>query len=296
MAAPPPLPDGAAPGDKPVPNRTIVPNGTVLPNGAAVAPRPVRPYPAPYAQAAYPTAYPAAQRTTYPPPHPAQYPTGHSPYPRPPYRPYPGRSGDHDGLALAGFLFALFAAVPIAAVLCVVALRRVRRTGDQGRGLAIAGLAVSAAWVLLVALVVVVAVAGSADRDSSGRITDAGSVGTGSLRAGDCLRDMPEEVRASLDAVPCDRPHRAQVVATFALPGGEYPGRGAVAQAAAAGCAERLTTGLIERIDEGELDTAYLYPLADRWRFGERDVVCFVTSLGGPMVGEAETASPGVSA
>ena len=278
MAAHPPRPDGAAPGGTTVPDGTIVPNGTVLPNGATVAPHHARSYPA--ANALRPAAYPAA------------YP----PQPRPPDAPYPRRTGDVDGLAIAGFLFGVFAGVPIAVALCLVALRRIRRTGDQGRGLAIAGLAVSAAWVALVAVVVAVAVAGSADRDAGGRITDAGSVGTGSLRAGDCLRDVPEEVHGSLDAVPCDRPHRVQVVATFALPSGEYPGRGAVARAAGGGCAARLTTGLVERIDDGELDTAYLYPLPDSWRFGERDVVCLVTGVDGLMVGEAETASPGLSA
>jgi hypothetical protein len=271
MAAHPPLPEGAVPGGEAVPNGTIVPNGTVLPNGATVAPRYAPSYAAPY-----PAAYPPPLRAPYP--------------------PYPGRSVDLDGLALAGFLFALFAGVPVAVVLCLVALRRIRRTGDQGRGLAIAGLAVSAAWVLLVAFVVVVGVASSADRDSAGRITDAGSVGTGSLRAGDCLRDVPPEVHGSLDAVPCDRPHRVQVVATFTLPGGAYPGQAAVEGTAASGCDERLTTGLTERIDDGELETAYLYPLAESWRFGDREVVCLVSSVGGPMVGEAETASSGVSA
>jgi hypothetical protein len=185
--------------------------------------------------------------------------------------------------------------VPVAAVLGVVSLRRIRRSGEQGRGLAIAALAVSAAWLAVVALVVAVAVAGSADRDSTGRITDAGAVGAGSVRAGDCLRDVPEEVHGSLDAVPCDRPHTVQVVATFTLPDGEYPGRDAVAAAAAGGCDARLTTGLTRRVADGELDTAYLYPLAGNWRLGRRDVVCLVTSVGGPMTGEAESATSGMS-
>jgi hypothetical protein len=316
MAAHPPLPDGTTP-DGTVPKGTIVPNGTVLPRGATVA-RYARPHPAPHASpgTAYPAAYPA-NRTPYESPYASPYPANHaprvrSPYPpqpyapHPPYPPYPPqpphpayarRSGDLDGLALAGFLFSLFAVVPVAAVLSLVSLRRIRRTGEQGRGLAIAGLAVSAAWLAVFVAAVAVGVATSADRDANGRITDAGSVGAGSLRTGDCLADVPAEleVRAPLDAVPCGSPHRVQVVATFTLPDGEYPGRAAAAEEAASGCVRRLTAGVARRVEEGSLDTAYLFPLADSWRLGDHDVACMVTSVGGPMVGEADTATSGMT-
>jgi hypothetical protein len=131
---------------------------------------------------------PAYGSPSYPPP-PPQY--GHS-YPPPgyrggyggppgypgpygPYQPYRDRSHETNGLAIASLITSIaggllgiplsFALIGIlfpvvGAVLGVVSLNQIKRTNQQGRGLAIAGIAVGAtAAVLLVLLVVGVTMA-----------------------------------------------------------------------------------------------------------------------------------------
>jgi Domain of unknown function (DUF4190) len=92
-----------------------------------------------------------------------------------PYQPYRDRSHETNGLAIASLITSIaggLLGIPLAffiigilfpivgAVLGSVALSQIKRTNQQGRGLAIAGIAVGAsAAVVLVILVVVVAVA-----------------------------------------------------------------------------------------------------------------------------------------
>jgi hypothetical protein len=81
---------------------------------------------------------------------------------------YPGMAGQYsgtNGLAVASFVLGLlgFLGFPLilSAVFGIVALVQIRDRQQRGKGLAIAGLAVSAAWVLLFALLITIgAVAG----------------------------------------------------------------------------------------------------------------------------------------
>jgi uncharacterized membrane protein len=90
-------------------------------------------------------------------------------YPGPydPYNPYQSRSHATNGLAIASLVSSI-AGVPlslfcwigflipvIGVVLGVVALNQIKRTGQQGRGLAIAGIAVGAIAAVLVILFVI---------------------------------------------------------------------------------------------------------------------------------------------
>lgn len=101
---------------------------------------------------------PGAPGYGYPPPQPPQMP--------PPYF-YPGYQPRRtNGLAIAslvcgicGFLYVIPAILGI--IFGAVAVRQIKRDGTEGRGMAIAGMAVGAAWLALVALLVVVLVAAS---------------------------------------------------------------------------------------------------------------------------------------
>jgi hypothetical protein len=57
-----------------------------------------------------------------------------------------------DGYAITAFICAIIGLVVFAVGFGVAALRRLARTTDQGRGLAIAGLWLSAAWVVVAAV------------------------------------------------------------------------------------------------------------------------------------------------
>jgi hypothetical protein len=78
-----------------------------------------------------------------------------------------------DGMAIAGFVLGLLGILGISAILGIVfgsvALGRVRRTGQSGRGLAIAGVVLGSCWLALYVLLIVVgAVAGGGAGGASG--------------------------------------------------------------------------------------------------------------------------------
>jgi hypothetical protein len=90
--------------------------------------------------------------------YPATYPyyanyIGGSAAALPPYWPQaPGARQRVDGFAIAAFICGIIGAVLFAVGFGVAALHRLARTTDRGRGLAIAGLWLSAAWVLVTAV------------------------------------------------------------------------------------------------------------------------------------------------
>jgi hypothetical protein len=93
-----------------------------------------------------------------PPPPGYGQPAGY-PYPYgPPYQQKPGTNT----LAIVGFILSLPIVCPlIGTVLCVIALNQIKRTGEGGKGLAIAGIAISIGLIVVFAgLVIVGAVLG----------------------------------------------------------------------------------------------------------------------------------------
>lgn len=78
-----------------------------------------------------------------------------------------------DGMAIAAFVLGLLGIVGISAILGIVlgsvALSRIRRTYQQGKGLAIAGIVLGSCWLALyVILIVAGALAGIASQSSTG--------------------------------------------------------------------------------------------------------------------------------
>ena len=92
-----------------------------------------------------------------------------------------------NGFAVAALVLSVVGGILLSVVFAFVALSQVKRTGQRGRGLALASLAVSGLWVLVFGTLVVVAVLSGADRDDSGRISGAGDVSATALRPGDCV-------------------------------------------------------------------------------------------------------------
>ncbi|MFE4468549.1 DUF4190 domain-containing protein [Leifsonia sp. NPDC056824] len=90
---------------------------------------------------------PPSDRSPYPSPY-AQYP----PYqPYPPYSPYPPPEPATNVLAIVGFITSFF--VGLAGIICGhIALSQIRRTGEKGRGLALAATIIGYAQVALLAL------------------------------------------------------------------------------------------------------------------------------------------------
>jgi hypothetical protein len=162
-----------------------------------------------------------------------------------------------------------------------IALNRIKRLGQQGRGFAIAGLVLSGIWVLFIILIVVVGSLNSASRSSStGKITHAGNLSVFSLAVGDCFNSPAntQEV-ASVTAEPCNQPHSAQIYAKFNLTGSNfsYPGTASVTRLAASGCTAR--TGSIDRSKATNAMTVhFLFPDQNAWLGGQRTVACMIVN------------------
>jgi len=207
-------------------------------------------------------------------------PPGWYPPPGPGYgppQPKPGTNGFAVAALVFGFLGPLFAAV-----FGVIALNQIKRTGQGGRGLAIAGLVLAGVWVLVIAVGVTVAVATSAHRDGSGRVAAGGSVSSRDLRPGDCLNDLHDSTDVlSLPAVPCAQAHEGEVFAVFDLPAGPYPGPTAVDEQSTAGCNARF--GDYSSVDPAEQLLDVVYPLPSNWARGDREVACIATPAAGGL-------------
>jgi hypothetical protein len=185
-----------------------------------------------------------------------------------------GRLRETNGLAIATLVTGIIAFVPVAVVLGIISLRQIKRRGDRGRGMAIAGMSIAAGWVVVVGVGVAFFVTNLVGRDASGRIDKAGYLNEIDLYPGDCLND-PKEDRFMLRAVPCDEPHNSQVFARFELKGDGYPGGDSVRRRATAGCAHRLVVYAPREFEDLVDDVTYFSPDRVDWAIGDHDVTCF---------------------
>jgi hypothetical protein len=122
-------------------------------------PQPGYPQPQPgYPQPGFPQAgYPPPPPAGYPPPYPGGYPYGYDPY-------APVRPTGTNGKAIAALVTSLagmFCGLPsiVGLILGVIAMRETKRTGQDGHGMALAGVIVGAVvtmgWLLYIVVVVV---------------------------------------------------------------------------------------------------------------------------------------------
>lgn len=103
------------------------------------------------------------------------------------------------------------------------------------------------------------------------------------LRPGQCVNTAPNGL--SVAVVSCATPHDAEVFAKFSLSASAWPGAAAVQQAAADGCAGRLSGYLNPAFAGVGLTEEYVYPDQTAWIAGERTVVCEVRGTNGPLTG-----------
>lgn len=299
--APPPAPGTpqAAPGDVP----PAPPGGGFPPAGPYGTPAPDA-----YPGSTSPTgSYPAG---SYP---AAPYPG--SPYPAgPPGAPYPYGTGAYpawappqpretDGLAIASLIlscssFVVGLTAPVGLGLGIAALRRIRRTGAQGRGLAIAGVVVggvmTAGAVAMVAFFILfVATAGTWATTSGYSSSEGGSSTTvwetpsyvlrTDLVPGDCLRETPGAYdMADAVVVDCGQPHAAEVLST--LPMTELvPADLNVWDPAFTDLVDRCDADASALLGAATLEasgwTEVYYPHADEWADGGRTAFCLLGSI-----------------
>jgi hypothetical protein len=219
-----------------------------------------------------------------PPPPDFRVPTSGSaaaaPLPYAPPHPMPPRRTN--GLAIAAFVLSIPGLLVVSVILAIVALVQTKRSGEKGRGLAIAALSISGAWVVIFPIAFILAlIAFSAvvdvHRDANGEIVEAGDLSISELQVGDCIESVSEEEVITLRGVPCAQPHEAEVYAIFDMPSRTYPSDEAVGDE----CAQRLESYSELAWNAPSIEIYYLSPDSETWRHGDREVICFAVDEDG---------------
>ncbi|MYS27333.1 DUF4190 domain-containing protein [Streptomyces sp. SID7804] len=190
-----------------------------------------------------------------------------------PYGPRPPAAVN--GVAVAALVFGVLCFLPaVGLVLGLVALWQIRRRGERGRGMAIAGAALSslglALWTVSLATGFAADVWEAVEDGARGN-----SVLT--LRKGDCF-DSPgglEGWAADADPVPCAGEHDGEVFAVVTVPDGAFPGEDDLSATADDRCYDLRDAYVMDGWAlPAEVDVYYLLPSRESWRFGDREITC----------------------
>ncbi len=196
-----------------------------------------------------------------------------------------------DGFAVASLVLGI---VPVLGgllgiVFGAIALPRIRRSGQRGRGMAIAGLVLGSLWLVGIIAAVAIGVGRDASRSPAGALTSAGTVSLDALRVGDCIATLPEgQSVVTVDVVPCASRHAGEVYSTSQLGAGPYPGPGQVDRLSLGRCRKDLPAFVGATPGETGFGISYLQPTSRSWTLGNRGVTCILHDpSGAPLDGEA---------
>jgi hypothetical protein len=182
--------------------------------------------------------------------------------------PDPKRAGGTNGWAIAAFVLGILGGTILSVIFAIVALFQLRGRHQRGRGLAIAALVISAAWIAAIASVIFY-----------GLSAQGKTVHAADLAVGDCIKDSYEvELPASVKRVRCDRPHYGEVFAVETMPAdAAYPGD-QPATAFADQCGPQFFDYAPNSPEGPTFRVAVAYPTADGWANGDRSIVCVAIS------------------
>ncbi len=226
---------------------------------------------------------------------PPSYPAGGYGIPPP-----PGQQSGWSGLAIAAFVTALvlpLVGILVAVPLAIVALVKIAKSREKGKGLAIAAIVIAVLWWIGAIILGVWVARQQVERNDAGEITEEGIVEFGDIRAGDCVTipDLDGEGDVNtfeLKGVPCSETHNAQAVAITAIDGESYPGESALGRQSLAPCTTALRTELrgVE-LGPGGYVPYRLIPTEGIWDDdGGHRVICFVIRADfGDMTGSLTT-------
>ena len=148
----------------------------------------------------------------------------------------------------------------------IVGLKRAKQ-GLGGRALALAGLALSGLWVLIVVVMVGYYLI----------INDAKLFGA-EPTTGDCVAEVPQgDESVSVSNIDCADLHEGEVVAVLAMPDGGFPGQDALAEYRRR-CESELITYSPGAAQDPTIGLYVRYPTQSLWERGYRDVTCVATS------------------
>ncbi|QSB16801.1 DUF4190 domain-containing protein [Natronosporangium hydrolyticum] len=169
----------------------------------------------------------------------------------------------------------------------IIALVQVRKSGQRGKRMAIAGLVITGVWVLVPVTGGIFALLNSDPlRDDTGEIVRDGSVSMDELAPGDCIKELGPGVSFRVPVVPCAELHEGEVYAVFDLTAdGGWPGEETVAADAQTSCVDRLADYARTGYDDSDMGIFYYHPTSSSWRGGDREVVCVAYFRDGERAG-----------
>ncbi|MGV9815825.1 DUF4190 domain-containing protein [Streptomyces cellulosae] len=226
-----------------------------------------------------------------PPYHPHQAPPGPAPYF--PYGPRPPAAVN--GVAIAALVFGILCFLPaVGLVLGVVALLQIKRRGERGKGMAVAGVTLSS---LGLALWTVALVTGGVTAFWEGFRDGSRSGSVLALRKGDCFTSPGglEGWTSTARKVPCADEHDGEVFALVTVPGTDFPGDDSLTELSEDRCYERQSAYVMDgwSLPE-EIGVYYFAPSEGSWSFGDRSVTCVLgredgTRFSGSLRSDATT-------
>ncbi|HEU4424436.1 MAG TPA: septum formation family protein [Pilimelia sp.] len=304
--------------------------------GTAGGPTAERP---PHIPAAPPPETPAAPPPEFPPAPPPDVPPPHVPAaPAPQIPPGAGPMFDWtpaaaappaarpvrwDGVSVTALALAIPGLVVAAIPLAITGLARTRGKARRGRGLAIAGLALSWLWTVLLATVAGAAmmlvaqdqapppdssaaaagvplvqpqptptasqppsvVASPSPRPPAAPPVRPKKVRVKNLRPGHCVDREPTKVFETLPVVPCAQSHAVEIYAIPNLGRGKWPGETAIYDRAENACRAAFEAYVGVPYDESTLEIGGSAPTQDSWRAGDRNAICILRDPAGRLVG-----------
>ena len=178
------------------------------------------------------------------------------------------QQGGTNGWAIAAFVLGILGGTILSVLFAVVALFQLRDSRQRGRGLAIAALVISAAWIAIITSLIAY---GLSAQGANVRAID--------LKTGDCVKDTAEgRLPTWVKRVRCDRPHFGEAFAVLTLPDATtYPGDQSL-RARADECGPTFFDYAPNSPEGPTFRVAVAYPTADGWANGERSVVCVALS------------------
>lgn len=186
-----------------------------------------------------------------------------------------------NGLAIASLIFGILGgAFLLGFIFGFIALAKTKKTGQAGRGMAIAGIVLNAVWVVIWAVIIIFAV--SAVKTV---INTSGAPGYG-LNPGDCFNENPTSL-SQVDKVSCTTPHDGEAVALIPVTGTTFPGETVLEQQANTACPAPATSYLGADADPSKLSLAFLAPNQLAWSAGNHTIACFVGSPAGKLTAPA---------
>ncbi|MER6095046.1 DUF4190 domain-containing protein [Streptomyces sp. NPDC001728] len=213
---------------------------------------------------------------------------GPFPYGQPPRR-------TTNGLAIGSLVSGIVCCLPpLGLVLGLIALPQIKKREQDGKGMAITGIVLSALSCLLLVVGLATGGIGSAWGDFKEGVDEASRTKSPfSLRTGQCFSDdgKLEEYATDVTIVDCARPHDGEVSGGFKVTGfDKWPGDDAIDKIAVKRCetinaAYAMDTWAVPN----DVWLYYYLPSRESWRGGDRTVTCAFASKKNPFSGSVRS-------